>query len=200
MTCCCCTTRRSSCWRSRCPAHARRTVVWAEWGQVPFPLRTGIPAAPLPGRREAGPPGDGCLAGHARIGPGGRRATRPSWWSSPMCCAPRRSATPSRDARGYAASSGIPADAFVVGCISRFHPKKRNDVVVERRARARGSTVHLILAGDGETEARAARAGGAAGRARALHRHAGLPRCPRCFRPSTSRCSARAPPRARRGR
>ena len=26
---------------------------------------------------------------------------------------------------------GIPDDAFVVGCISRFHPKKRNDVVVE---------------------------------------------------------------------
>ena len=29
------------------------------------------------------------------------------------------------------AELGIPADAFVVGCISRLHPKKRNDVVVE---------------------------------------------------------------------
>ncbi len=34
-----------------------------------------------------------------------------------------------------AAELGIPPEAFVVGCISRFHLKKRNDVVVERRQR-----------------------------------------------------------------
>jgi glycosyltransferase involved in cell wall biosynthesis len=47
---------------------------------------------------------------------------------------------------------GIPADAFVVGCLSRFHPKKRNDVVVRAVLAMEGSRVHLILAGDGETE------------------------------------------------
>ena len=47
----------------------------------------------------------------------------------------------------------IPAGAFVVGCISRFHPKKRNDVVVEAVLRLQDPDVHLILAGAGETEA-----------------------------------------------
>ena len=47
---------------------------------------------------------------------------------------------------------GIPEEAFVVGCISRFHPKKRNDVVVDAVARIGDERVHLILAGDGETE------------------------------------------------
>ena len=50
------------------------------------------------------------------------------------------------------AELGIPADAFVVGCISRFHPKKRNDVVVRAVAELEDPRVHLILAGDGETE------------------------------------------------
>jgi glycosyltransferase involved in cell wall biosynthesis len=47
----------------------------------------------------------------------------------------------------------IPADAFVVGCISRFHPKKRNDVVVDAVKRLDDPRVHLVLAGAGETEA-----------------------------------------------
>jgi glycosyltransferase involved in cell wall biosynthesis len=47
---------------------------------------------------------------------------------------------------------GIPADAFVVGCISRFHPKKRNDVVIEA-VEGLAHRSHLILAGSGETEA-----------------------------------------------
>jgi glycosyltransferase involved in cell wall biosynthesis len=47
---------------------------------------------------------------------------------------------------------GIPAEAFVVGCISRFHPKKRNDVVVRAVQDLEDPRVHLILAGDGETE------------------------------------------------
>jgi glycosyltransferase involved in cell wall biosynthesis len=45
---------------------------------------------------------------------------------------------------------GIPEDAFVVGCVSRFHPKKRNDIVVEAVKALPGA--HLILAGSGETE------------------------------------------------
>ena len=47
---------------------------------------------------------------------------------------------------------GIPASAFVVGCISRFHHKKRNDVVIDAVSRLDGDS-HLILAGSGDTEA-----------------------------------------------
>lgn len=38
----------------------------------------------------------------------------------------------------------------MVGCISRFHPKKRNDVVID--AVAALPEAHLVLAGAGETE------------------------------------------------
>jgi glycosyltransferase involved in cell wall biosynthesis len=47
---------------------------------------------------------------------------------------------------------GISEDDFVVGCISRFHRKKRNDVVVEAVKELEDPRVHLILAGAGETE------------------------------------------------
>ena len=40
----------------------------------------------------------------------------------------------------------------MVGCISRFHPKKRNDVVVRAVDQLDDRRIHLILAGDGETE------------------------------------------------
>ena len=43
----------------------------------------------------------------------------------------------------------------MVGCISRFHPKKRNDVVVEA-VKQLDERAHLLLAGAGETEADAA--------------------------------------------
>jgi glycosyltransferase involved in cell wall biosynthesis len=51
------------------------------------------------------------------------------------------------------AQLGIPADAFVVGLISRFHPKKRNDVVIDAVRALDDPRAHLIVAGSGETEA-----------------------------------------------
>ncbi len=50
------------------------------------------------------------------------------------------------------AELGIPAAAFTVGCVSRFHPKKRNDVLIDAVGML-GAETHLILAGSGETEA-----------------------------------------------
>jgi glycosyltransferase involved in cell wall biosynthesis len=52
---------------------------------------------------------------------------------------------------------GVPDDAFVIGCVSRFHPKKRNDVAIDATllltADEQPVPVHLLLAGEGETEA-----------------------------------------------
>jgi glycosyltransferase involved in cell wall biosynthesis len=52
---------------------------------------------------------------------------------------------------------GIPDGAFAIGCVSRFHPKKRNDVAIDAAlllaADESPAPVHLLLAGDGETEA-----------------------------------------------
>lgn len=47
---------------------------------------------------------------------------------------------------------GIPSDALVVGCVSRFHVKKRNDVAVDAVIRLGRDDVHLVMAGEGETE------------------------------------------------
>src|SRR5262249_49496883 len=128
----------------------RATLVWAEWGPVPFQLRRGIPRrayvraakdvalvmAISEGTRQSV-----CEAGVApavvEVVPNVMRADEITFTLE------------GRDRTR--AALGIPRDAFVVGCISRFHPKKRNDVVVEAVKRL-PADAHLILAGDGETE------------------------------------------------
>jgi len=134
------------------PQELRRTVVWCEWGPVPFPLRRGLPrrayldaAAQVPlvlaisegtrtSVRDVGVPDEKIVVvpnvlrtDEIRFSAAGRERVR--------------------------AELAIPAGAFVVGCISRFHPKKRNDVVVGAVRALQDPNVHLILAGDGETEA-----------------------------------------------
>ena len=141
------------------PRRLTRTVVWAEWGPVPFPLRQGIPNAlyRLAGRRaklvmavSEGTRASVCEAGV----PQSKVHVVPNVMQTD---AMRFTADGRSRVRG---ALGIPNGTFVVGCISRFHPKKRNDVVVD--AVMRFPEAHLVLAGDGET--------GAAlrGRARAL--------------------------------
>jgi glycosyltransferase involved in cell wall biosynthesis len=134
------------------PSRLRATLVWAEWGPVPYQLRTGLPrrlyvlasdrarlvmavsAGTKASVSEAGVPEEKIVivpnvvdVEAVRYSDAGRSSVR-------------------RRLR-------IPADAFVVGCISRFHPKKRNDVVVEAVKRLDDENAHLILAGAGETGA-----------------------------------------------
>lgn len=134
------------------PRRMRSTLVWAEWGPVPYPLRRGLPrqAYVHASRRarfvmavsagtkrsvaEVGVEDDKIVVvpnavdvDGIRFSPAGRVAVR--------------------------GRLNVPDDAFVVGCISRFHPKKRNDVVVEAVLRMADPDVHLIMAGAGEAEA-----------------------------------------------
>ena len=131
------------------PKRLTRTLVWAEWGPVPFPLRQGVPNAAyrLAARHvalvmaiSAGTRESVCDVGVARskvlVVPNALRIDTIRFTADGR--------TRVRD------DLGIPQDAFVVGCISRFHPKKRNDVVVDAAARLPGS--HLVMAGAGETE------------------------------------------------
>jgi glycosyltransferase involved in cell wall biosynthesis len=132
------------------PAELRRTVVWAEWGPVPFPLRRGIPRrAYLAAARQA--------ALVMAISEGTRRSLgEVGVEQAKLVVVPnvlrteeiRFSEKGRTRVRG---ELGIPAQAFVVGCISRFHPKKRNDVVVRAVCDLKDPAIHLILAGDGET-------------------------------------------------
>jgi glycosyltransferase involved in cell wall biosynthesis len=134
------------------PADLRKTVVWAEWGPVPFPLRKGLPRkAYLAAAKQA--------ALVMAISEGTRRSvTEVGVEPDKVIVVPNVLRTEeirySESGRARVRDElAIPRDAFVVGCISRFHPKKRNDVVVNAVRELHNERVHLILAGSGETEA-----------------------------------------------
>ena len=132
------------------PRATRPICAWAEWGPLPRQFRSGLPNALYRlacrradivfaisnGTREslvaAGIPADkvavlpnAVRVDDIRFDEAGRSRVR--------------------------SELGIPDDAFVVGCVSRFHPKKRNDVVLEA-AKLLDQSTHVVLAGSGETE------------------------------------------------
>lgn len=132
------------------PERLRATLVWAEWGPIPFPLRRGLPRrmyvrasqdaaaimAVSAGTKES-VSAVGVPAERIEVVPNVLRTNE---------------IAPSAEGRARVrAELGVPDHAFVVGCISRFHRKKRNDVVVEA-VKLLDERVHLVLAGDGETE------------------------------------------------
>jgi glycosyltransferase involved in cell wall biosynthesis len=133
------------------PRRLRPQVVWAEWGPVPYPLRRGLPRRAYlhaaQGASHVMAISAGTKASVEEVGvPSRKVAVIPNVVDVDGI----RFTSSGRNAvRGRL---GIPADAFVVGCISRFHPKKRNDVVVEAVACLADPRVHLIMAGAGETE------------------------------------------------
>ena len=133
------------------PERLTGRIVWAEWGPVPPALRHGIPRLiyALAGRRavavmavSAGTKGTvvdaGVTAGKVTVVPNlvevhdvkfdatARAALRAGWSAS--------------DA------------TFVVGCISRFQQRKRNDVVIDAVAHLEGDVL-LVMAGEGDQEA-----------------------------------------------
>jgi glycosyltransferase involved in cell wall biosynthesis len=132
------------------PGKLRARLVWAEWGPVPTQMQRG--------------PGRWLYAAAARrvqtvlAISDNTRATVIAAGVDPAKVAVLPNAIPidrfafSETGRARMRETlGIPADDFVVGCTSRFHPKKRNDVAVDAVARL-GDRVHLVLAGAGEAE------------------------------------------------
>ncbi len=134
------------------PKALRRTVVWCEWGPVPFPLRRGLPQRAYLAAAKQVPLvlaiSEGTRSSVAEVGvPDAKIVVVPNVLRT-------EEIRFSSEGRARVRSElGIPAEAFVVGCISRFHPKKRNDVVVNAVRALEDPNVHLILAGSGETEA-----------------------------------------------
>ncbi|HEY1450665.1 MAG TPA: glycosyltransferase family 4 protein [Solirubrobacteraceae bacterium] len=133
------------------PQALRRTVVWEEWGPVPFPLRRGLPRKAYLRAAERAKLvlaiSAGTKSSVAEVGvPPEKIVVVPNVMRADEIAF-------SADGRSRVrAQLGIPEQAFVVGCISRFHPKKRNDVVVRAVRELDDPRVHLILAGSGETE------------------------------------------------
>lgn len=131
---------------------ARATLAWAEWGPVPFQLRRGLPRrAYAAAARRASlvmAISEGTRRSLVDVGVPAERVV-----VVPNAVRTDEIAYSAEGRARVRAAHGIPDDAFVVGCISRFHPKKRNDVVVDAVVALDDPRVHLILAGDGETEA-----------------------------------------------
>lgn len=137
---------------ARLPERVCPRVAWAEWGPIPRQMRRG-PARSLyaAAARRASP----ILAIS--------EATRQSVIDAgvdPENIAVVPNAVRTEKIRFSEAGRarvrrelGIPADAFTVGCTSRFHPKKRNDVVIDAMG-GLGGDAHLILAGSGQMEAK----------------------------------------------
>lgn len=133
------------------PKVLRPAVVWAEWGPVPVQMRKG-PGALLyrDAARGAGrimAISQGTLESVAAMGVD---TTKIEVVPNVMRGDELRFTEEGR--QRVRRELGIPDGAFVIGCISRFHPKKRNDVLVEA-VKTLDERAHLILAGAGETEA-----------------------------------------------
>ena len=131
------------------PAALRRNLAWAEWGPVPRQMRRG-PANRL--YRRASRSVSRVLA----ISEGTRRSVIAAGVDPgkvvylPNAMRTDEISFSETGRRRVREELGIEPGTFVVGCISRFHPKKRNDVVVDAVKRLDGA--HLVLAGAGETE------------------------------------------------
>jgi glycosyltransferase involved in cell wall biosynthesis len=128
----------------------RPRLVWMEWGPLPIPFRRGIPAFVYRfAARKAGV----VLA----ISEGTRRTiTDLGIREDKVTVIPNalRADELRFDAGGrerVREQLGVGPSDFLVGCISRLHPKKRNDVVVEAVGRL-GDGARLVMAGEGETE------------------------------------------------
>jgi glycosyltransferase involved in cell wall biosynthesis len=133
------------------PASLRSTLVWSEWGPVPFPLRRGVP------RRAYLRAGDRAALVMAISEGTLHSVTDVGVAEQKVIVVPNVVRTDeiryTEEGRARVRGElGIPEQAFVVGCISRFHPKKRNDVVVRAVCELENENVHLILGGSGETE------------------------------------------------
>jgi glycosyltransferase involved in cell wall biosynthesis len=135
---------------SMLPAAMRPYLLWTEWGPVPFEIRKGLPRlAYLTAARRA--------SAVMAVSAGTRNSVCDVGVPAdkvvvvPNAVRPEQIAFDPEGRERVRGELGIPSEAFVVGCVARFHPKKRNDVVVDAVTRLDGNA-HLIMAGDGESE------------------------------------------------
>jgi glycosyltransferase involved in cell wall biosynthesis len=132
------------------PRSLARSVVWAEWGPVPFELRGGlarriyvaasrradwIMAISESTKRSMVPLGipadkvevlpNAINVSEVDFDPAARERVRAEWGAGP--------------------------ETFVAGCVSRLHVKKRNDVLVQALEHLDGDLL-LVIAGEGDQE------------------------------------------------
>jgi glycosyltransferase involved in cell wall biosynthesis len=133
------------------PRRLAGSVVWAEWGPVPFEFRRGLPRMlyVAAARRAATivAISGGTKRSIAALGvPAERIEVLPNAVDVEAV-----DFDPAARER-LRAEWGADPDTFVAGCVSRLHHKKRNDVLVRALGDLDGDAI-LVVAGDGEEEA-----------------------------------------------
>jgi glycosyltransferase involved in cell wall biosynthesis len=138
----------------RLPAELRPRVAWAEWGPVPPPLRSGLPQRLY---RRAARDVTAVLA----ISEGTRQSLVAAGVPPDRIGVVSNAIDPERfrplpeQGAAHRRALGVPDDAFLIGCLTRFNARKRNDVAIEaavRLASEPGRPVHLLMIGEGDTE------------------------------------------------
>ena len=125
-------------------------IVWAEWGPVPPALRSGLPGRlyALAGRRAAAvlAVSEGTKRTVVEAGVEPRKvAVVPNFIDVDEVSYDEPGRQELRE-RWNAGES-----TFVIGCISRFQRRKRNDVVIDALASIDGDVL-LVMAGEGDEE------------------------------------------------
>lgn len=134
------------------PRDVAGRVVWAEWGPLPYDFRTGVPRRvyAASARRVSHVV---CISENTQdtIVDGGVPRARTSVIPN-LVDTSLTDLVPEARAR-WRAQWGADADTFVVGCVSRFQRKKRNDVVIDAMAHVpEDRPVLLVFFGEGDEE------------------------------------------------
>lgn len=134
------------------PRRLARTVVWAEWGPVPFEFRRGLPRLlyVLAARRAAriAAISEGTRRSIEEVGVPGSKVD-----VIPNAIDVDRIRFDAEARARFRADWGAGNGTFVLGTISRLHPKKRNDVLIEALAGLDGDVL-LVIAGEGQDGSR----------------------------------------------
>jgi glycosyltransferase involved in cell wall biosynthesis len=139
----------------RLPAELRPRVAWAEWGPVPHPMRSGLPQRLY--RRAARD-----VAAVLAISEGTRQSLIAAGVPAERVGVVSNAIDPQRfrplpeAGAEHRRAMEVPDDAFLIGCLTRFNARKRNDVAIDAAVHLAGTPgppVHLLMIGEGDTEA-----------------------------------------------
>jgi glycosyltransferase involved in cell wall biosynthesis len=133
------------------PADLRAATAWAEWGPLPEPLQHGLPRA-LYRRAARSVRVILAVSGNTRDSIAAVGIDPERICVTPSAIDVAKVAFDPVAREHYRREWGIADSTFVVGCVARLHPLKRNEVLVDAMAELPDDVV-AVFAGGGDAEA-----------------------------------------------